>query len=228
MKEGKHTFGELVADFETWASQTGWSNQDLFDHLKQTLNTNYINQLLYLLVVAKDYATLKAYGHSIDLQLIDLHNNQRQASTAGNNSSSAPCSTSGFRNLNAMDINANNINSHFQGLSNEDIIKKWYKWIKNCCCCCGSKSHENSLKKHPGPLVCNYCSTLVTSLGYALPAFKESRLHNLPLPLVLSPPCRLFLPLPLSPPLPLSQTMRLKCCTQGFHCNPYKTSAKTC
>jgi hypothetical protein len=25
MKQGKHTFGELVADFETWASRTGWS-----------------------------------------------------------------------------------------------------------------------------------------------------------------------------------------------------------
>jgi hypothetical protein len=26
MKQGKRTFGELVADFETWASRTGWSN----------------------------------------------------------------------------------------------------------------------------------------------------------------------------------------------------------
>jgi hypothetical protein len=34
MKQGKRTFGELVADFETWASQTGWSEQDLFDCLK--------------------------------------------------------------------------------------------------------------------------------------------------------------------------------------------------
>jgi hypothetical protein len=56
-----------------------------------------------------------------------------------------------------MDINANNIDSHFQGLSNEDVIKKWCKWIKDRCCCCGSKSHENSLKKHSGSSVCNYC-----------------------------------------------------------------------
>jgi hypothetical protein len=75
MKQGKRTFGELVADFETWASQTGWSDQDLFDCLKQTLNADYINRLSYFPVVAKDYATLKAYGHSIDLQVTDLQNN---------------------------------------------------------------------------------------------------------------------------------------------------------
>jgi hypothetical protein len=75
IKQGKCTFGELVTNFKTWASQTGWSNQDLFDHLKQTLNADYINWLSYFLVVGKDYATLKAYGHSIDLQLTDLHNN---------------------------------------------------------------------------------------------------------------------------------------------------------
>jgi hypothetical protein len=158
IKQGKRTFGELVADFETWASQTGWSKQDLFDHLKQTLNADYINRLSYFPVVAKDYNTLKAYGHSIDLQLTDLHNNQRQAGATGNNSSSAPCSAPGFRDPNAMDIDANNIDSHFQGLSNEDVVKKWRKWMKDCCRCCGSKLHENSLEKHPGPLVCNHCS----------------------------------------------------------------------
>jgi hypothetical protein len=127
MKQGKHTFGELVTDSETWASWTGWSEQDLFDCLKQILNTDYINQLSYFPVVAKDYNTLKAYSHSIDLQLTDLHNNQRQASAAGNNTSSAPCSALGFRNPNAMDIDANNIDSYFQALSNKDIVKKWRK-----------------------------------------------------------------------------------------------------
>jgi hypothetical protein len=127
MKQGKRTFGELVADFETWASWTGWSEQDLFDHLKQTLNTDYINRLSYFLVVAKNYDMLKAYGHSIDLQLTDLHNNQRQAGATSNNSSSAPRSTPGFRDPNAMDINANNIDFHFQGLSNKDVVKKWRK-----------------------------------------------------------------------------------------------------
>jgi hypothetical protein len=77
--------------------------------------------------VAKDYATLKAYGHSIDLQVTDLQNNQRQVGATGNNSSLAPRSASGFRNPNAMDTDANNIDSHFQGLSNEDIVKKWRK-----------------------------------------------------------------------------------------------------
>jgi hypothetical protein len=157
MKQGKRTFGELVADFETWASRTGWSEQDLFDRLKQTLNTDYINRLSYFPVVAKDYDTLKAYGHSIDLQLTDLHNNQRQAGASGNNLSSAPRSAPGFRDPNAMDIDANNIDSHFQGLSNEDVVKKWRKWMKDRCRCCGSKSHENSLEKHPGPPVCNHC-----------------------------------------------------------------------
>jgi hypothetical protein len=121
MKQGKHTFSELIADFKTWASQTGWSNQNLFDCLKQTLNANYINQLSYFLVVAKDYTTLKAYGHSIDLQVTDLQNNQRQAGAVSNNSSLAPCSAPGFCNSNAMDINANNIDSHFQELSNKDV-----------------------------------------------------------------------------------------------------------
>jgi hypothetical protein len=158
MKQGKCTFGELVADFETWASRTGWSKQDLFDRLKQTLNADYINRLSYFPVVAKDYDTLKAYGHSIDLQLTDLHNNQRQAGANGNNSSSAPRSAPGFRDPNAMDIDANNIDSHFQGLFNKDVVKKWHKWMKDCYHCCGSKSHENSLEKHPGPLVCNHCS----------------------------------------------------------------------
>jgi hypothetical protein len=157
MKQGKCTFGELVADFETWASQTGWSEQDLFDRLKQTLNANYINRLSYFLVLAKDYDMLKAYGHSIDLQLTNLHNNQRQAGATGNNLSSAPRSAPGFHNPNVMDIDANNIDFHFQGLSNKDIVKKWRKWMKDCCRCCGSKSHENNLEKHPGPPVCNHC-----------------------------------------------------------------------
>jgi hypothetical protein len=29
--------------------------------------------------------------------------------------------------------------------------------MKNHCYCCSSKSHENSLEKHPSPLVCNHC-----------------------------------------------------------------------
>jgi hypothetical protein len=127
MKQGKHIFGELVADFETWASQTNWSNQDLFDHFKQPLNANYINWLSYFLVVAKDYATLKAYSHSIDLQVTDLQNNQRQAGATGNNLSLAPCSALGFCNHNMMGIDANNIDSHFQRLSNKNIVKKWCK-----------------------------------------------------------------------------------------------------
>jgi rRNA maturation endonuclease Nob1 len=106
--------------------------------------------------VAKDYATLKAYGHSIDLQVTNLQNNQRQAGATGNNSSSAPRSVPGFRDPNAMDIDANNIGSHFQGLSNKDVVKKWRKWMKDCCHCCGSKLHKNSLEKHPGPPVCNH------------------------------------------------------------------------
>jgi hypothetical protein len=156
MKQCKCTFGELVADFETWASRTGCSKQDLFDHLKQTLNADYINRLSYFLVVAKDYNTLKAYGHSIDLQLTNLHNNQCQAGAISNNSSLAPCSAPSFHDPNAIDINANNIDSHFQELSNKDVVKKWRKWIKDCCHCCGSKLHKNSLKKHPGPPVCNH------------------------------------------------------------------------
>jgi hypothetical protein len=168
MKQGKCTFGELVADFETWASRTGWSNQNLFDCLKQTLNANYINWLLYFLVVAKDYAMLKAYGHLIDLQVTDLQNNQRQAGATSNNSSSAPRLAPGFHNPNMMDIDVNNIDSHFQGLSNEDIIKKWRKWMKDHCCCCSFKLHKNSLKKHPGPPVCNHCSRTVAVAPYFL------------------------------------------------------------
>jgi hypothetical protein len=158
IKQGKHTFGELVANFETWASCIGWSDQDLFDHFKQTLNIDYINWLLYFLVVAKDYTTFKAYGHSIDLQVTNLQNNQCQAGVASSNTSSVPRSAPGFHDPNTIDINANNINSHFQGLSNEDIVKKWHKWMTDRCYCCGSKLHENSLEKHPGPLVCNHCS----------------------------------------------------------------------
>jgi hypothetical protein len=41
------------------------------------LNANYINRLSYFPVVAKDYAMLKAYGHSIDLQVTNLQKNQR-------------------------------------------------------------------------------------------------------------------------------------------------------
>jgi hypothetical protein len=80
-----------------------------------------------------------------------------QAGATGNNSSSAPRSAPGFRDPNATDIDANNINSYFQGLSNKDVVKKWRKWMKDHCRCCGSKSHENSLEKHSGPPVCNYC-----------------------------------------------------------------------
>jgi hypothetical protein len=77
--------------------------------------------------VAKDYAMLKAYGYSIDLQLTNLHNNQCQAGTADNNSFLAPCSASSFCGPNAIDIDANNIDFHFQELSNEDVVKKLRK-----------------------------------------------------------------------------------------------------
>jgi hypothetical protein len=95
--------------------------------LVSTSNANYINWLSYFLVVAKDYATLKAYSHSINLQLTDLHNNQHQVGAAGNNSSLASRSAPSFCNSNTIDIDANNIDSHFQGLSNENVVKKWRK-----------------------------------------------------------------------------------------------------
>jgi hypothetical protein len=77
--------------------------------------------------VAKDSATLKTYNHSIDLQLTDLYNNQCQAGAAGNNLFLASYTFSGFCDPNAIDINAKNIDFHFQELSNENIIKKWHK-----------------------------------------------------------------------------------------------------
>lgn len=155
MRQGKWTFSELIADFEIWSSHTGWSDQDLFDRLKQTLNADYITRLLYFPVIANNYATLKAYSHAIDLQLSDLQNNQHQASSLAP-LSLASCTAPGFCNLNAMDIDASNFNDSFRGLSGDDILKHWHKVMCGRCCCCGSKGHENSLERHLGPPIYNH------------------------------------------------------------------------
>lgn len=156
MKQGKRTFGELIADFETWSSRTGWSDRDLFNRLKQTLSADYITRLSYFPVVANDYTTLKAYGHTIDLQLSDLRNNQHQALSSAP-SSLASHTAPGFHNPNAMDIDGSNFDNSFSGLSGNDILKHWRKVMRSHCRCCGLKGHENSLKKHSGPPVCNHC-----------------------------------------------------------------------
>ncbi len=157
LKQGKQTFASLISEFETWSDRTGWSPHDLFDRLKACMNEEYLRRMSYFPMVASDYDTLKRYGNSIDLQLNDLRNNTQGFSSSSTTTSVPRNSTPAFRDTNAMDIDASNFDSMYEGLTNrDDIIKQWRKAMTGRCKCCGSKAHRFDTTRHP-QAKCNHC-----------------------------------------------------------------------
>ena len=160
LQQGKRTFASLISEFETWAPRTGWSDPDLFDRLKTCMLQEYLRRMSYYPDVAKDYKTVKKCGHSIDLQLSDLLNNTGGApSSSSYHTSNAPVpSAFRTRDPNAMDIDATNFDSFFEGLSeNNDIYAQWKKAMRGRCNVCGSKAHKAADGRHGDNNLCGHC-----------------------------------------------------------------------
>ena len=147
-----------------WAERTGWDRKDWTDHLKLCLNKEYLTRISYMQPAATTYDQYKGYGYVVEKSLIELNNDLRQikGKAPGVTSVSIP-NNSGFRDPNAMDIDATNTGiadqliAWVKGLtSQKDIYTKWQQFMKGRCTCCGSSGHVNSTTKHPN-VICNHC-----------------------------------------------------------------------
>lgn len=167
IKQGTRDFATFKSEFEQWAFCTGWSDADLYDRMKVAMSETYITRMSYFQPPAKTYDVLKQYGILIDTQLVDLKHNLAVASGKAPvvPGTSRP---TGFRNPNAMDIdatvttaleiNATFIDKVFAGVTDKNAIKDlWKKVLKGRCRSCGSKQHTDAHTNH-GTQTCNHCS----------------------------------------------------------------------
>lgn len=169
----KETFASLVSRFETWSPRTSWSEADLFDRLKATLNEVYIEHISYMEGgPATTYAKVKELGYKTDAALADLANNRtlagkghsavRFSTTTSSSSSVTPTFSKPStlsRNPDAMDIDATNFDTMFDGISAKNgkaIRDQFTKVMVGRCKVCGSKSHAFEPTHHPNAR-CNWC-----------------------------------------------------------------------
>ena len=157
MKQGNRTFSDYLADFETWAPRTGWSDKDLFDRLKGGLSTKYIERLYGYSDRAQTYDLLVQQCRNTDLLLMDLNNALKgnpMSHTSNTRSASTP---SGFVDPNAMEIDASYMDKHFVGVPDFKAAQAiWNRLLKGCCKGCGSNQHNDS-KTHAGA-TCHHCN----------------------------------------------------------------------
>ena len=104
MKQGNRTFSDYLADFETWAPRTGWSEQDLFDRLKGGLSPKYVERLYNYSERATTYNKLVSQCRNTDLLIMDLNNALK--GTPMSRSTPHASSISGFVDPNAMEVDA--------------------------------------------------------------------------------------------------------------------------
>lgn len=156
LKQGSRDFSSYLAEFEMWSPRTGWSQKDLFDRLKAGLNMDYIERLAYFVPLPRDYATLVTCCKNIDIAKVDLCSNLAAASGRAPPHHSHP--QSAFRDPNAMDIDASNLDDAFQGLTTRDeVLKRHHQEMKNRCRVCGSRNHRADDPRHSGTTTCNWC-----------------------------------------------------------------------
>lgn len=105
IKQGNCTFADYLSEFETWSPRTDWSNTDLFDYLKQEMNSDYTTRLFYFSVCLDIYKKVKKYGHAIDLQVVNFAMNKDKplSGTSLSSGLSNTCTT-GFHDSNTIDI----------------------------------------------------------------------------------------------------------------------------
>ena len=109
-------FSDYLMDFETWAPCTGWSEQDLFNHLKSGLSLKYIERLYNYSKHVQTYNKLVLQCRNTDLLIMDLNNALKgnpMSHTSNTRSASTP---SGFVDPNAMEIDASYMDKHFVGV----------------------------------------------------------------------------------------------------------------
>ena len=155
VKQGKRTFSQMLADFETWAPRTGWTKADLFDRLKDCLNEEYRTRLSYFEVPARNYDALIEKCRIIDRSLLELSTQKSKKST-----SSSGTQPSAFQQSdpNAMEIDAIQFDSLFKGIQGNPtaIRQRYQEFIKGKCTVCGSSRHTNAPGRHE-ETTCNHC-----------------------------------------------------------------------
>ena len=158
MKQGNRTFSDYLADFETWAPCTGWSDKDLFDRLKGGLSTKYIERLYGYSGHAQTYDLLVQQCRNTDLLIMDL-NNALKGTPMSRSAPHASSSTASFVDPNAMEVDATWMDKHFVNVPDYKTGQAiWNKALKGRCKGCGSKQHVDS-KIHAAQ-ECKHCGKL--------------------------------------------------------------------
>ena len=119
MRQGNRTFADYLADFETWSPRTGWSEKDLFDRLKDGLAPKYIERIYLYSIRATTYTQIVEYGKTTDQMFLDLHNTQKGIPTPRTSSTAQ----SGFRDPNAMELDATNLDKYFAGITDFKVAQ---------------------------------------------------------------------------------------------------------
>lgn len=156
VKQGHQSFATFLSNWEQWAPQTGYSDTDLFVRMKESLSKDFLTRLSYFTPPPTNTTELVAYCKQIDASINDLK--YSLAAASGSSSlSSAPVSSTGFRDPNAMDIDASRFDQQFTGLPRDPTIVKAHlqKVLKDKCPVCASADHRKD--HHPADTRCSHC-----------------------------------------------------------------------
>ena len=155
VKQGTKTFANFLSDWDQWATQTGYSDTDLFVRMKEALNKDFLTRLSYYTPPPSDVATLTKYCKQIDVSVNDLK--YSLAASGSSHTSSVPVTSTGFRDPNAMDIDASRFDEQFNGIPRDpDSIKAHLKkLLQNRCSVCANPDHRK--ESHPTDTRCTHC-----------------------------------------------------------------------
>lgn len=162
VKQGKEeSFASYFGQFKKWSVQTGYDANELRDCLIKGLNNDYALRLLHQIPTPADVDALEAYLKQVDgainIMCIGKGLKLLSAQTNEHTSLSATKGNSGFRDPNAMEIDASCFNDLFVNTKGKDaIFKQWSKVMANRCKVCGSSSQGHNALGH-SDTTCNHC-----------------------------------------------------------------------
>ena len=157
LKQGQHCFARHIAIFDDLARAAGLSDSDKLQRLYQSLHKEYMTRILER--SPSSYEQAKQYGLIVDsifdnINAQDPRSGFRFAEDYGipNGSTRAPVpstssgsSSSPFRDPNAMDIDANWLDSVLAPLATEEEKRnKWRQVMDKRCRGCGFSMHTDS------------------------------------------------------------------------------------
>lgn len=157
--QGNCQFAEFFAEFQSLASHTGFSDTDLAARLRSKLSKEYPQHMSYIVVSntsrgPETYEELKNAGYTVDRMKDQL--DQDLAVVSGKANTTASTLACAFRDPDAMDIDASNIDERFKRLTGNDLKRQFEAYMRDKCKVCGLKAHTASDPLHRES-VCNHC-----------------------------------------------------------------------